>query len=75
MELLAWPNRLAGRMMAEECIGDYSPETAAEAVIPWLRDRPGRDALRAALGETAASAPQGAAARIADETERMTVRE
>ncbi len=74
MELLAWPNRLAGRMMAEECIGDYSPEAAAAAVIPWLRDRSRRDALRAALGETAASAPSGAAARIADEIERMTVR-
>lgn len=74
MELLAWPNRLAGRMLAEECIGDYSPETAAEFVISWLRDQPGRDALRDALGETAASAPQGAAVRIADEIERMTLR-
>jgi hypothetical protein len=74
MELLAWPNRLAGRMLAEEYIGEYSPETAAEAVVPWLQDRSGRNRLRNALRETAASAPQGAAASIADEIERMTVR-
>ncbi|MBL3540410.1 cdisaccharide synthetase [Aminivibrio sp.] len=75
MELLAWPNRLAGRMLAEEFIGDYSPETAAEFVISWLRDRSRRDGLRDALGEVAASAPPGAAAAVADEIERMAVRE
>jgi lipid-A-disaccharide synthase len=73
MELLAWPNRLAGRMLAEEYIGDYSPETAAEFVVSWLHDRSRRDGLRDALGDVAESAPQGAAVRIADEIERMTV--
>lgn len=75
MGLLAWPNRIAGRMLAEEFLGDFSPETAAEAVVPWLKDRSRRDALRAALLEVAGSAPSGAAAAIADEIERMTVRE
>jgi lipid-A-disaccharide synthase len=75
MGLLAWPNRLAGRMLAEEFLGDFSPETAAEAVVPWLKDRSRRDALRAALLEVAGSAPSGAAVAIADEIERMTVRE
>ena len=74
MELLAWPNRLAGRMLADECIGEYSPESAAEFVVSWLHDRSRRDGLREALGDVAGSAPQGAAVRIADEIERMTVR-
>lgn len=69
--LLAWPNRMAGRELAQEIKGDFSPPSAAERLALWLRDEPRRGALSAALKEVAGLSPLGAARRIADEIERM----
>ncbi len=73
--LLAWPNRIAGRMVAPELVGDFTPREAADALLVWLRDGPRRQALGADLRQIAALAPEGGASRIADEIERMAGRQ
>ncbi len=69
--LLAWPNRIAGQMIAPEMVGDFTPAEAAGFVLDWLRDEPRKKTLESALERTAALAPRGGAAKIADEIERM----
>lgn len=69
--LLAWPNRIAGRMIAPELVGDITPVEAAEAVLKLINDEPRRKAMGEALAQISSLAPEGAAARIADEIERM----
>jgi hypothetical protein len=67
---LAWPNRIAGRAVVEEMVGDFSPVEAAERVSFWIDDFGRRESVRSSLAELSASAPRGAAKRIADEMEK-----
>ena len=65
----AWPNRLAGRAVVEEISGDITPEDIALRVAEHLGDGARLAGIRAALAQISASAPSGAAARIADHIE------
>ena len=71
---LAWPNRIAGRAVVDEMVGDFSPGDAAERVSLWIDDSGRRECVRSSLAELSASAPRGAAKRIADEMEKEFAR-
>ena len=70
---LAWPNRLAGREVVDEMIGDFTPEEAASRAAGRLRDQSWLADTKKALAALSLFAPQGAARRLSDEIERMTV--
>lgn len=72
--LLAWPNRIAGKMIAPEMVGDFTPSEAAGEVLGWLMDEPRRRGLSSALLRVSGLSPEGGASKIADEIERMAVR-
>ncbi len=68
---LAWPNRLAGRTVVDEMIGEVSAHDVAERVAERILDEKYLADTRKALSEIAGSAPLGAAAAMADHIERM----
>ena len=70
---LAWPNRLAGRELVDEMIGEFSPEEAAARTASRLRDRPWLAGTRKTLTALSRFAPPGAARRLSDEIERMSL--
>ncbi len=70
---LAWPNRLAGRELVDEMIGEFTPEDAASRAAVRLRDHPWLADTKKTLTALSLVAPSGAARRLSDEIERMFV--
>ncbi len=70
---LAWPNRLAGRELVDEMIGEFTPEEAASRAAGRLRDNFWLASAGKALADLSLFAPRGAARRLSDEIERMSV--
>ncbi len=66
----AWPNRLAGRQVVDEMIGDVTPGDIAARVAEHLGDRARLAETRLSLSLLSSEAPRGAAARMADHIER-----
>lgn len=67
----AWPNRLAGRQVVDEMIGDVTPGDIAARVAEHLGDRASLAETRRSLSLISSEAPRGAAARMADHIERI----
>lgn len=67
----AWPNRLAGRQVVDEMIGDVTPGDIAARVAEHLGDRARLAETRRSLFHISSEAPRGAAARMADHIERI----
>ncbi|MDI9371001.1 MAG: cdisaccharide synthetase [Synergistota bacterium] len=65
----AWPNRLAGRPVVDEISGDITPEDIALRVAEHLHDEARMARAREELSRISASAPSGAAARMANQIE------
>ena len=68
---LAWPNRLAGRELVDEMIGEFTPEEAASKAAGRLRDHSWLAGTKKTLTALSRFAPPGAARRLSDEIERM----
>lgn len=66
----AWPNRLAGRQVVDEMIGDVTPGDIAARVAEHLGDPVRLAETRRSLSLISSEAPRGAAARMADHIER-----
>jgi len=71
----AWPNRLAGKIIVPELIGEYNARQMAESVFKILSDHEALAAQRKQLDKLASVVLPGAPARICDIVERMTVHE
>lgn len=68
---LAWPNRLAGREVVDELIGDISARDVARRVEKRLLDDGYLSRTKKTLAALSSSAPRNAAAFMADHIERM----
>ena len=68
---LAWPNRLAGREVVDEMIGEISARDVAGRVEKRLLDEEYLSRTKKTLAALSSSAPRNAAAFMADHIERM----
>ena len=68
---VAWPNRLAGRQVVDELIGDISARDVARVVGGHLLDGEYLARTRKSLAALSSSAPRNAAVFMADHIERM----
>jgi lipid-A-disaccharide synthase len=68
---LAWPNRLAGREVIDEMIGEISAGDVAGRVEKRLLDEEYLARTKKSLAALSSSAPRNAAAFMADHIERM----
>lgn len=68
---LAWPNRLAGREVVDELIGEISARDVAGRVEKRLLDGEYLSRTKRTLAALSTSAPRNAAAFMADHIERM----
>ena len=68
---LSWPNRIAGREVVREMIGDVTPEDVADALRSLIREPERRNAIRSELARLSALGGDRASEALADCIERL----
>jgi lipid-A-disaccharide synthase len=68
---LSWPNRIAGREVVREMIGDITPEDVADALRSLIREPERRNAIRSELARLSALGGDRASEALADCIERL----
>lgn len=67
----SWPNRVAGRDVVREMIGDVTPEDVADALCSLIREPERRNAIRSELARLSALGGNRASESLADCIERL----
>ena len=68
---LSWPNRIAGRDVVREMVGDVTPEDVADALRFLIREPERRNAIRSELARLSALGGDRASEALADCIERL----
>lgn len=68
---LSWPNRIAGRDVVREMIGNVTPEDVADALRSLIREPERRNAIRSELARLSALGGDRASEALADCIERL----